>query len=275
MSESVPNYVTCHCQHCDKGIEFDANGLTHENNIVTCPHCRRETVLSVPNNRLPVQTQAQPQNTGLNPDLWRDLPNSDEDELTHHELRGTATPKQVAYLTYMGVKNAESLTKQQAYDLIESNRFFNEPQSMAELERQRSHQASWDKKRLMLYPDIYASELKEYLHDKLPNELHAFVRGQVIGASERLTKPKIREVVKFLTDEDANWWHRDDHQTVFFDRLQVIYPSCCDGRTPDKQTKPQVYSSIQISTPAKKKSGCLVVLSLVFLFIILCAILTL
>ena len=43
------NYVTCRCQHCDKGIEFDASGFAKgETQIVNCPHCALETVLFVP-----------------------------------------------------------------------------------------------------------------------------------------------------------------------------------------------------------------------------------
>lgn len=48
MSESVPNYVTCRCKHCDGGIEFDANELTAENSIFPCPHCGLQAQLSIP-----------------------------------------------------------------------------------------------------------------------------------------------------------------------------------------------------------------------------------
>jgi hypothetical protein len=42
------NYVTCHCQNCGKGIEFNAADLSDGNTIVRCPHCGLETRLSVP-----------------------------------------------------------------------------------------------------------------------------------------------------------------------------------------------------------------------------------
>jgi len=41
-------YVTCRCQHCNGGIEFDANELENENGVVPCPHCGFETKLQVP-----------------------------------------------------------------------------------------------------------------------------------------------------------------------------------------------------------------------------------
>jgi hypothetical protein len=44
MSE---NYVTCRCQHCKNGIEFDAANFQNNQNAI-CPHCGLETVLAVP-----------------------------------------------------------------------------------------------------------------------------------------------------------------------------------------------------------------------------------
>lgn len=41
-----PTYVTCHCQHCDGHIEFDASDLAAgETRTVECPHCGKETDL--------------------------------------------------------------------------------------------------------------------------------------------------------------------------------------------------------------------------------------
>ena len=50
MSESAPRYVTCRCEHCDGGIEFDANELGEANSLLPCPHCGVETLLLVPQN---------------------------------------------------------------------------------------------------------------------------------------------------------------------------------------------------------------------------------
>ena len=61
MSEQInsPNYVVCHCQHCDGHIEFDANQLTEENSIIPCPHCGLETKLFIPQ-QVTVPTGADP-----------------------------------------------------------------------------------------------------------------------------------------------------------------------------------------------------------------------
>lgn len=48
MSTS-PRYVTCRCQYCDGGIEFDASQLDKgETRTVECPHCQLETTIFVP-----------------------------------------------------------------------------------------------------------------------------------------------------------------------------------------------------------------------------------
>jgi hypothetical protein len=50
------NYVTCRCQYCDKGIEFDAAELVEDNSIIPCPHCGLETKLSIPQEMAPDNT---------------------------------------------------------------------------------------------------------------------------------------------------------------------------------------------------------------------------
>lgn len=47
--EPTPYYVTCCCQYCDGGIEFDASEFQKgETRNVECPHCHFETELFVP-----------------------------------------------------------------------------------------------------------------------------------------------------------------------------------------------------------------------------------
>jgi len=41
-------FLTCHCQHCNGGIEFDTDSLAAATNIIPCPHCGLETLLSLP-----------------------------------------------------------------------------------------------------------------------------------------------------------------------------------------------------------------------------------
>jgi hypothetical protein len=48
------NYVTCPCQHCAGGIEFDASDFEKgETRTVECPHCHMETIIFVPEPKVP------------------------------------------------------------------------------------------------------------------------------------------------------------------------------------------------------------------------------
>ena len=52
--QPVPCFVTCYCLHCKGGIEFDANQLRpNEKRAVTCPHCKVETILLIPEKNAP------------------------------------------------------------------------------------------------------------------------------------------------------------------------------------------------------------------------------
>lgn len=51
MSE---NLITCHCQHCNGGIQFDASSFAHgETRNAECPHCHLETVIFIPHSSSP------------------------------------------------------------------------------------------------------------------------------------------------------------------------------------------------------------------------------
>jgi holliday junction DNA helicase RuvB len=51
---STSNFVTCHCEHCGGGIEFDASDFAQdETRAVECPHCKTETVIFVPEQKVP------------------------------------------------------------------------------------------------------------------------------------------------------------------------------------------------------------------------------
>jgi hypothetical protein len=205
MSEQECNFVTCCCEHCAGGIEFDANLLTPESCIVPCPHCGEDTRLFVNAVPSPPPPAA---------------------------LSGSShiTPKQLAFLTYMGVPDADKLTKREASELIDSGGFFPEVTSMAQWDRQARRKAAWDTERLFLYPDLYAQELDWHLNNTLPHALHRCVRGLYVSSSERLTRAKILRVIRTLTAENRGWWHGKGHEDVFMERLKQVYPRCCDGQ---------------------------------------------
>jgi hypothetical protein len=48
MSEPVPTFEICHCQHCNGNIEFDASQFANgETRTIECPHCKSETLIFV------------------------------------------------------------------------------------------------------------------------------------------------------------------------------------------------------------------------------------
>jgi hypothetical protein len=232
-----PRFVVCRCQYCDGNIEFDAELLVEENSIVPCPHCGLETKIFVPypQTTRPPQMPASPPLEPVSAFVTisvssSGVPNDSKFDAPNHPWKSEkATPKQVAYLNYMGVSDADQLSKLDAAKLIEANSFIVEARSTSEFNRLRSHQERWNRERLIIYPEVYATELKQFLRNELPATLHSYVRQQMIGASEKLTKAKIRRVIDALTVENGGWWHQIDFQAVFFERLTQLYPKCCDG----------------------------------------------
>lgn len=175
-----------------------------------------------------------------------------------------ATPKQIAYLSYMGVRNAAALSKDEASDKIE--RMFEVGD--AEYERLEPRRGQWMTDRFILYPELYASEFKQFLDAQLPELLHTYVRGRVVGAPEKLTKAKIRDVVQAITAEDQDWWKGSNWKELFFDRLAQTYPGCCQGRQPARSKKTTVQA---LSSNASKGSGCLVLIAVPILLVVVYA----
>lgn len=196
--------------------------------------------------------------------------------------KNLATPKQVAFLTYMGVRDVANLSKEEASQRIDTLLHIDD---LGEWERLRARQGDWITDRFILYPDIYASEFQKYLNEELPTLLHTYVRGRVTGAAERLTKPKIREVVHELMRDDRDWWRQAKRRELFFERLRQVYPACCEGREPTKPARPPnttprpatsvlegsdclepinsarpLNTTTQLATPVSERSGCLVML---------------
>jgi len=150
----------------------------------------------------------------------------------------------------MGVSNADALSFGEASDLIDAGGFPSEKSGR------------WYTERLFLYPQLYPVELEEYLseqlhmlEEKLSENLHAYVRGRLVGSSERLTRSKILDVIRALTKEDERWWQQSKHEAVFLERLKQMYPGCCDGHAPASR---EFYSQHE-NHPAKGV-GCLVIL---------------
>ncbi len=148
-------------------------------------------------------------------------------------LEGNATPKQVAFLTFMGMPDAAKLSKEAASQKIEAT---NHIQNLDEMARSDARKGEWRTARFLLYPALYEPEFQEFLGFELANRMHALVRRNVKNAEARLTKSKVVEVITALTREDRDWWSRPTCETRFFDRLKILHPGCCRNKflVPDR-----------------------------------------
>lgn len=150
----------------------------------------------------------------------------------------SATPKQVAYLTYMGVRGAHKLTLDEASATIEGLFNSTDRNHISSLEEKRR---AWEIERYILHPDLYAREIQRHRESILEEQaeiLHAFVRSKLKEGSEKLTKFKIKMTIEKLQDECADWWALDNNKYIFFRKLEELFPSCVDGdkkETPDKK----------------------------------------
>jgi hypothetical protein len=161
----------------------------------------------------------------------------------------------------MGYPKADCLTKDQASQAIDTLGNGSNPR---EYERIVQLQSEWIRQRFILYPDLYSYELKNFFIHELPETLHTFVRNRMVGASERLTKTKIRQVVNAIGAEDADWWKEINFKDRFWSKLQEMHPLCCDGqqKQANKDFRAPEQESWQLSSPTAKPrgSGCLVVM---------------
>jgi hypothetical protein len=92
-----------------------------------------------------------------------------------------ATPKQIAFLTYKGIREAQTMTFAAASDaigrLIEGDRKDEE----YEEDDTGAPRPSWLTDRLILYPNLYTSEFRDFLNNELAKTLHTYVRSNVTG----------------------------------------------------------------------------------------------
>jgi Holliday junction DNA helicase RuvB len=95
-AQPLANYVTCRCQYCDKGIEFDASTFDKgETRTVPCPHCGLETIIFVP------QQQSVP------PVIQQSLPSEFAEQKTAvSSPDAQMTPKQ--FSDFIGQKRAKA-----------------------------------------------------------------------------------------------------------------------------------------------------------------------
>lgn len=211
------------CKACRNNIEFDDQHCGEE---IACPHCQADIVLP---------------SAAIQPPQYLE-PESDTRQ---------ASPKQIAYLSFMGVRGAERLTRDQASERIQT--IFDAPDH-DDWKRLNELQETWKTQRFILHPKLYEGEFARFLSEELPDVLRGYVRSKIVGASEKLTRPKSRQVIMSYMAEDANWWRSPDRNAQFLERLRTMHPGCCDGRSPEKSAKRAQPIRMQ-----SKGAGCLLI----------------
>jgi hypothetical protein len=98
-----------------------------------------------------------------------------------------ATPKQVAYLSYLGIADADRISKDEVSTVI-NNLCATEDMKLSQ-HLQQKHE-DWVTNRFILYPDLYARDIEYMLHEELPRLFHGFVRSRIVGASEISLRPR-------------------------------------------------------------------------------------
>ena len=144
----------------------------------------------------------------------------------------------------MGVVEATSMTKQEASERIEH---LMNVESQEQWNWLFERQGDWITDRFILHAELYTSEFQKFLDTQLPDVMHTYVRGRVTGASETLTKAKIRNVIHAVTAEDRSWWQDSKRKERFFDKLNMLYPGCCTVGPQTRQSTPNK----AVSTPQK------------------------
>ena len=106
-----------------------------------------------------------------------------------------ATPRQKAFLTYMGTPFKSDLTKEQAALLV--NDAMENGKNGGKLKR-------WDDERLRLYPDLFAEEIKAKRENRAQHFLEA-CQGEGAEFFEGVTKAHTQVLVGYLDVRFPNW----------------------------------------------------------------------
>jgi DNA polymerase III epsilon subunit-like protein len=133
-----------------------------------------------------------------------------------------ASPQQIAYLTWLGILNADSYTDKEASDKI---------QKIGGNITPRDDGKNWTIERFILYPDLFRDELQKYLASKVRRACLAHYDVTVFGSTKYPDADVCAEVFKHLAQVNVNWWAEDDCSEAFYAVLKSLHPACCDGKS--------------------------------------------
>ncbi len=161
--------------------------------------------------------------------------------------QNAVSPKQLAYLRYLGVKKLERFDKVSAS--AEIDRIHRRAKRIC-FRRLQQRIDTWPEHRMILHPDLYRVEVVQHIQMLFGDTFRTYVRSRVVGASEKLSHDRIVAVINSLCDDLPDWWQKRSSSQVFFDRLGQLFPGCVDGRPPSRSQKATAQSMHQ------SKRGC-------------------
>lgn len=118
-----------------------------------------------------------------------------------------ASEKQIVYLTWLGVSDADKLTAKEAADTI---------QKIGGNLTYRSDGKQWNIERLILYPQLFSHELEKHVRLNVRCDCMKHYESLVFDSSESLDGKKLSEVFRKLNIRDVAWWSRRGFREVFY-----------------------------------------------------------
>lgn len=128
-------------------------------------------------------------------------------DVYHHRSRRPrpASPKQLAYLLYMGVAHSTDLGYAEAEALIhrlEKTASYEEWQKLVE------KKCTWRIDRFILHPSLFLHEFQVFYHQELPEILCEHLRNHLPQLREWPTLAKVHDCLLDLARERPNWWQQ-------------------------------------------------------------------
>ena len=127
-----------------------------------------------------------------------------------------ATPRQKAFLSYMGIPFSPAMSKEQAAML--ANDAMENPKDARRLQQ-------WNVDRLRLHPDIFADEIKAK-RDNRSTYFYELCQGEGAEFFEKVTKAHTQVLVGYLDVRFPNWDEREDDAkyNYFFPAISEKFP---------------------------------------------------
>lgn len=142
-----------------------------------------------------------------------------------------ATPRQLAYLSYMGMTIRGAMSEARAAEAIRTLEDVENYEQWRQLVEKKSE---WHTDRFLLHPELFSREFKAYYQDELPDILTSYVRSQSPEAAKLITPLDIRETMEHLSAQNTSWWRSPRRQHLFLMELIMHHPALKAQSSPEQ-----------------------------------------